>query len=404
MIHLSSLLRAPVIDTQYENVGRLIDVITRTDQQIYPKVEAIKVKKGKDEVIIPWTQVENIGEKEITLIVKKERITPFSVSKDHLLLADEVLDKQIVDMKGVRVVRVNDLELGRVGTSFAVLGIDVSNWSLLRRLGIKLGAIPFYRPSNVGYIDWKDVTLVGRHEGKVKLKTQLATIEKVHPADIANLVEHLNLQEGSHVVRSLDAETAAKVLSEVDPRIRNVLVSLIGEQRAIEIIGEMPPDEIADLIRRMPIETSDELLTKLEGTEQHTIKKLSGYRKNTAGSLMSTAIVTVLPSWTIGQAQKYTREISKDFASIYYLYVTDEDKHLLGVLSVRTLFVSPPDVQVSSVMTTNMITVRSKMQLSKVARIMTKYNLLAVSVVNGEGRIQGIISVDDIMRYLVPDA
>ncbi len=404
MIHLSRLLHAPVIDSQYEDIGKLADVVTKYDLHEYPRVEALVVKKGKEELVIPWEQIENIGEKEVTLTVTKEHVTPYTRTGSYLMLVSDVLDQQIVDMRGVRVVRVNDLQLGKVGNTFAVVGIDVSNWSLLRRLGINVHAIPFYKSSSLGYIDWKDVSLVGRHSGDLRIKTRLAEIQKIHPADIANLIEQLNIKEGSRVVKALDDETAAKVLGEVHPKVRNLLVNLIGEKRAAEIIREMPTDEIADVVRRMPDSASSELLTKLESTEQTAVKKLSGYHENTAGSLMSTAFVTILPTWTIEEAQNYIRKISDEFGSIYYLYVVDGEKHLLGVLSVRTLFVSPSALKVSERMTTNMIMLRSRTRLSEVARVMTKYNLLSVAVIDKEKRIQGIISVDDIMRYLVPEA
>lgn len=404
MIFLSKILKAPVLDNSNEELGRLIDITVASQEKPYPSVTGIVVKTREGEVVIAWDQVENLSRTENTLKVSKNTLVPFVPPAGTLYLSKDVLDQQIVDTKGARVVRVNDLQLGKVADHFVVLGIDISSWALIRRLGVNLKRVPFFRQSRIGYIDWQNVNLVGGRGGEVKLKAILPQIHKIHPADVANIIEKLNVQEGSAIVKLLSDEMAAKVLEEVDPKLKHVLIDLIGAQRAARIIGEMPSDEIADLVKKLPQQASVELLASLEDHERKAITRLTNYQEGTAGALMTASFITVLPDRTIHEAREHIHKVSEEFRSIYYLYVADAERHLMGVLSMRTLLVSKPEAKIADMMTTTMVTVRGETELDEVARTMTKYNLFSIAVVDSDRRVLGIVSVDDVMRYLIPEA
>lgn len=402
MIFLSQLINLPIIDNRQEEIGKLKDVVVKSKEGQYPEVSGIIFKIKKKEAIIPYQYIENLGYGEITL--KKSDCWKFDTEHHNsgFFLARDILDQQIFDVGGIRVVRVNDLELAKLKEKFYLVGIDVSNRALLRRLG--LVHLPLLKKMRSQLINWNNVSLVKGDVGSLQLKTSKEKLQKLHPADIANLLENLNFQESTKLVQSLDEETAAEILEEVEPEYKDTLLEHINPKHLAEIVEEMPPDEAADVIQDLSEYKRHQVYRRLGTRKARSLHQLTSYQEDVAGGLMNSEFLTVQKEQTVGQAISKIRKKSSDYKSLYHIFVTDHEKKLEGIVSIRTLLVASNREKIAHIMSPVAQTVHENTSAHEVATIMTKYNLLSVAVTDEEKILKGIIAVDDILRFLIPDA
>lgn len=402
MIFLSQLLNAEITDNKQETVGRLKDVVVKNRNKEYARVEGIVfMSKGKIN-FIPFHCIENFSRGELTLKKSNCWKNDYEFSSDEIFLARDVLDQQIFDVAGIRVVRVNDLQLAKIDEDFSLVGIDVSNKALLRRLG--LDHFPFLRSVQSQFIEWHNVNFIKGTVGSLKLKTPYRKLEKLHPADIANLIENLTLHESSKLVQSFNKETAAEVLGEVEPEYKDTLLERINPQNLASILEEMPTDEAADVIQDLSEHKRLQVFRRLGVRKAKMLHKLTKYDEDRAGGLMSTEHMTVHEDETVREAIQAIKKKSDEYGSIYHVFVLNGEEKLVGIVSLRTLLLADSDTRINKVMSRIVKTVRISTHANEVARLMTKYNLLSIAVVDKKKKLRGIITVDDIMRVLVPDA
>lgn len=402
MIFFSQLIKVPIIDSKQMTIGRLQDVVVKTNGGEYPKVYGILFKDGKHLSFIPYQCIETLSRGEITLSKSNCWTIDYEPDNDEFLLFRDVLDQQIFDVKGIRVVRVNDLELVKLEDRFSVVGIDVSNKALFRRLG--LAHFPIFNRMESKFIDWHNVSLVKGPVGSLQLKTTHQKLQKLHPADIANLIENLTLPESTKLVQSFDKETAAEVLGEVDPKYKDTLLEHINPKSLATIMEEMPTDEAVDVLKDLSEHKRIQVFRRLGVRKAKTLHKLSGYSDDIAGGLMTSEFMSVHKDSTVGQAIRGIRKNSEHLRSLYHVFVVDDDKHLLGIVSIRTLFLSSPKQKIVDLMSKVVKTLRIHTKFEDIARFMTKYDLLSMAVVDKKKIIRGIVTVDDILRMLIPDA
>jgi len=402
MIFFSQLLNVPIVDSRQEGIGRLKDVIVRIREGGYPEVCAITFKRKGVSVVIPYQYIENLGYGEITLKKSDCGVEDYDYANNEILLARDLLDQQIFDVAGIRVVRVNDLELVKIEEKFSLVGIDVSNRALLRRLG--LSNMPILRRARTKMIDWNNVSLVKGPVGNLQLKTSKEKLERLHPADIANLIENLNFQESSKLVQSLDEETAAEVLEEVEPEYKDALIERINPKNLAEIVEEMSTNEAADVIQALSAHKKMQLYRRLGVRKAKVLHKLSKYGADTAGGMMSSDFMMVYKDMSVNQATRQIQKSSQEFGSVYHVFIVDDEKRLEGIVSIRTLLLAKHRQKIADIMAKVYRTVRVHTKAEEVAKVMTKYNLMSIAVIDKNKVIRGIITVDDILRYLVPDA
>ncbi|MFA6098822.1 MAG: CBS domain-containing protein [Patescibacteria group bacterium] len=404
MPYLSHLLNRQVKDSSDEKVGKLQDILVIPKSGEYPALEflAILKAKSKDLIFIPYEYVETISREEITLknlynsVHVQER-----VAEGLVYLKKDVLDQQIVDIAGVRVVRVNDLRIGVVNDQMSVLGIDVGMGGILRRLGIDwLGKTGLLK---VNLIDWRQTKFM---HGLLKLDRAQQKLNKLHPADLANIVEDLNLRHGSKLVVSLDADSAARVLEEVDPNLQKVLVKYLGPEKVAEILTKMTDSEIVDLVKVLPRNEARLFLSQIKSGQLKKIEQLLSYPDNTAGGLMNVDFATVRPGWTIQEALKEVKNASPKLRSVLYVYVTDEDGYYHGKFSLRWLVISPPEMKIRDILKhyPHPQPLHPHQKIKDIAATMTKYNLLTAPVLDSKHRLLGIVTIDDVMSQLLPKA
>lgn len=403
MPYLSQLIGSRVKDSAETVIGKLEDILIRPRAGEYLPLEFLAVaKRGAPGSYIPYEFVENLG-RETTSLKNPWAGIPAAplVPDDFVYLKRDVLDQQIVDVKGVRVVRVNDLRIGAFEGKMSLLGIDVSTKGLLRRLGLEW--LDVFNVFKVRLINWRETNLV---QGSLQLAMASKKLQKLHPADLANIVEELSVRQGSKLVGLLDARAAAKVLEEVNPHVRQILVKYLGAEKAADIVAQMSVDEIVDLVKKLPRREARTFLDHLQNGRLQKIENLLRYPDNTAGGLMTVEFVAVRPKNTVAETIEEIKTISPALRSLLYVYVTDEDGTLHGTVSLRWLLVSPPEKKMGELIKTFPMTSTLKLnqKIENIAAIMTKYNLFTAAVVDDAKKLVGVVTIDDVMRRLVPRA
>ena len=403
MIFLSDFLRAEIVDNRQRRVGRVGDLVVRMVDP-FPVIDGV-VLRGREKLMLPWDQVRSFEGKELALKTDRDEIHPVPVAEDAVWLARDILDKQIVDTDGRRVVRVNDLQLSPVAGHLLLVGVDIGGRGLLRRMGLEdLGkslAHAARRDWAQKLIAWDAVDTVESNLESVKLRISHQKLAKMHPADIAEVADRLSARQRDAIFATLNDEIAADTLQEMDPEDQVDILERLDPERAADILEEMDPDEAADLLADLPEERAEALLEKMQEDEAEDVEELLAYEENTAGGLMTTEYVTVTSDLTALEAIERIRELEPDAESIYYIYVVDRHENLTGVLSLRDLIVARPESPVVEFMNRNVISVALNTSDREVAEIIRKYNLLAVPVTDVDEHLEGIITVDDVMETLL---
>lgn len=403
MLYFSSLIDAKVRDSNDEAIGKIVDIaIDASQDRQFPPIRGIlaRVKKGK-RIFVSADKITAWSHDGVSLKPGVAEFADEIPNGETLCVGKTIIDHQIVDLSGARVVRVNDLRFGPVRGAMCLLAIDVSASGLLRRLGLGGVFLKLFKPH---FLEWTDVHFIG---DQLKLQVGREKLVKLHAADIANIIEKLNVKQGSLLLSSLDQATAAKVLEEIRPDIQKIMVENLGIERATAIMEKMSMDELVDLIQLLPARKSREIIDKLPVEKNASrVKKILEYDEDTAGGLMTTEFISAHLDAPVSEIVEKIKRDSHYHRAIHFVYVVDDKRRYLGVTSLRRLIVADPSQKIKEIMKRSRRTpvVNVDQSLAEVASVMTKYNLLSVAVVDDNKKLLGIVTVDDIMRCLVPKA
>jgi CBS domain-containing protein len=407
MLFLSQCIGRPVLDPAEEPIGKVADLIVAIGDR-YPPVTGLVVATDKRLIFLPWRSVERLDAGGARLRVLTIDIGKFRQRPNEILLKGDLLDKQIVDIEGRKVIRVNDVSLDEIEGALHVVAVDVGAAGLLRRLGMegpwRTIARNLRLPLPERYIDWEDVDPLESTIASIRLRVPHGKLAQLHPADLASIVEQLTPRDRAGVLAALDDEAVADAMEEMEPDTQVDVLEDLAPERAADILEEMSPDDAADLVADLDQETRDEILSLMEKDEVEEVQELLGYPEESAGGIMTTEYVALDARFTAAQAIDRLRELEPDAETIYYVYVTDDDGRLVGVLSLRDLIVAPPDVAIGGVMIREPVAVGVLADQDEVAEVVAHYNLLAVPVVDDEERLVGIVTVDDAIDTVIPTA
>ena len=405
MLYLSQAIGRPVRDQHGESIGTVADLIVAIGDR-YPPVTGIVVKTNGREIFLHWGAVTSLDAGGAILVTSAIDISKFQQRPNEIRLKLDLMDRQIVDIDGRKVVRVNDLRLDEVEGSLHLVAVDVGPSGLLRRLGIegpwRTIARGLHRDVPERYFDWEDVDPVERSIASVKLRVPHKGLAELHPADLATIIDQLSRSDRVGVIVSLDDEAAADAIGEMEPETQVDILEDLEPARAADILEEMDPDEAADLVADLSDESREEILGLMEKDEAEEVQELMTYGEETAGGIMTTEFVAVPATLTAAQTIDRLRELEPTAETIYYVYVTDADNRLVGVLSLRDLIVAKPSTVISTFMYDEPVAVRTDASQNEVTGVVARYNLLAVPVVDAEGRLEGIVTVDDAIDTLLP--
>lgn len=404
MPYLSEIQRSKVVDPAGAEIGRLADIAVVPKEQ-FPAVHWAILRSKDGERIVLWADLER-RDNEYRLRETAVPPAPGELPPEALRLGRDLLDKQIVDTHGAKVVRVNDLQLDDKGGQLRLVGADVGLRGLLRRVG---GEGAAERMASIvgrklprGIIPWHLVEPLEATQQNVRLTLPHAKLALLHPADIADIVEEMTTDERRAVFDQLDVETAAETLEEIEPEMQAAIVGDLDEERAADILEEMDPDEAVDLLQDLPEEKRDELVELMEEEEGADVEELLAYPEDSAGGIMTTDFLAFARDLTAGQAIERLRETKPDPALVYYLYVIDSEGRLEGNISLRDLVVASPETPLTQIMNPNVLKVEAGTNKEDVAALIAKYDLLALPVVDVRRRLIGSVTVDDVVDLMLP--
>jgi magnesium transporter len=402
---ISEMLGRKVVAPDGRTLGRAADVIVeRVDP--YPLVTGLAVRRrfSKDTAVLPWSCVTAIGP---TLVCSPSEgaATAPATTAETIRLREEVLDKQIVDTFGAKVVRVNDLHFLRINSQLRLVHFDVGLRGLMRRLGWERGLTRslqwlFSYELTDNLIGWKNVQLLPG-AGSLKLNVPHKELSQLHPAELADILEDLSNYDRNAIFRSLDAETAAEALEEIDdPKMQQALIEDVPIEKASDILEEMSTSDAADLLADLPTETAEEILEEMEEGRAEDLRELLGHPEETAGGMMTSALLSLRPGDTVETALRRWREAEPELDIIYYIYITDPSEVLTGVVSMRELLRAEPRLPLSAIQSSRLITVPLDASEDEVVETMIKYGLRALPVVDPADRLRGAIRLRTVLDIL----
>lgn len=405
-VYLSEILKKPVLDQFGRRIGVLWDLSIVPGAE-FPSVTRLILRKGRQLLEVPVQYLQLFNRFVITADLSVGHAEPYSFQEGDILIKKQILDKQIVDVNGAKVVRVNDLKLGESDGTVCVIGIDVGPNGILRRIDggglIQKALVALNKPIKETIIGWNFLQTMDPQLRHLTLTVAKKQLGKLHPSDLAQILTEMAPEEGTEILSSVDEELAGEALHEVPDEVREKILKEMDKEMISDILEEMPPDEAADILGDMPEEKSEELLSLMEKEDAEEVKDLLSYEEDTAGGLMTSEFLDFSPDMTIDETMTDIRLLVPDVEFIYYIYVVDDEDHLLGVVTLKKLLTSPLYKTLQEIMTQNVKAVHFDKGRKEIAEMISKYDFIALPVVDDDNKILGIITVDDIIDLLVPN-
>ncbi|MBI4280306.1 MAG: CBS domain-containing protein [Armatimonadetes bacterium] len=407
-MYLSQILDRPILDARGDVIGTLGDLVI-DQSEVFPRITGLAIKGDRSRIsLIPWEAVERLDASEVRLRAERYALKPRPLQPEEFLLADEVLDKQVVDIDGLKVVRVNDLQLALQGGALRLVAADVGSGGLLRRLNLegaarRVGTL-LRRPLADRLIPWNMVATLGGPRTPLKLKISREKLRDIHPADLGDLLEELDRDDRVEMLAVLEEEAAAEALAEAEPEVQVDIVKSLPSEKAADLLEEMSPDDAAGLVRDLPEEKASEIISLMEPEEAQEVKELLRYPEGTVGSHMNTEHIALPETLTVEETIQRLRDLAPGAETIYYLYVVDGEGRLVGVLSLRSLIIAPPQTRLSEIMERDVIAAYADDPEEEAASVLEKYDLLGVPVMDRERRLLGVVTIDDVMDLVMEKA
>lgn len=396
-LFVSELIGKFIVDRSGHKLGKVRDVWV-DPENTFPAVRGLIIRHNGELKVIPWQDIYMLSRRVVALRVIASDVHFEKVSKKQFYTSG-ILDRQIVDMNGAKLVRVNDIKLAGDSNGVHIVSIDVSLIGLIRRLlprgwvSMQAGG-KWLQPLFIGWDMVQSLTSDGE---SLALRVSADKLSKMHPADLADIMENIGYKERLELFGRLDPETAADTLAEVDLDMQVSILRQMDKERAADILEEMEQDEAVDLLSEMCEADSDQLLSLMENEAASDLRELLEYDEGTAGSLMTTDFLVFPEELTAEEVIQRLRELAPEADYIYYLYVVDSVGRLKGVVSLRELIIASPESKIIELMHTKVISVPAEEDEKQIRRLFSKYGLMALPVIDEFGEVIGIITVDDVL-------
>ena len=409
MLHVTELLGAETYDSSGHFVGRVKEMFIVPSEQPN-RIARLLLGRGRYRPIVArYDQIGDVAPGRVQLSADESALELYHPNEAWLAVQKDLLDQQIIDTHGRKVVRVNDVDLAdqrlNGNTELRLEDVDVGLAGAIRRL--LQGVVPpqairrIQKKLPPNKIRWEFVNLIEPDPlRRVKLRISSQKLAELHPADLADLMEELSPAERQSIIDSLDEEVAAETLAELDKRLQAQVVEKLAPEKAADIIEEMSPDAAADLIANLPLEKSEEVLQQMEDREAEEVEELLLYKENTAGGMMTTEMVVVSDDATRGEVVDYIgfHQIPQD--QLDNVVLIDRDAALAGTVPVARLLLAASDQRMSELAFEPRLAVTPDTEDKEVFELFDKYNLRSLTVVDGESHPIGAITVDDIVSRM----
>jgi len=405
-IYLSSVIGRSVINSKGDQIGILRDLIM-VPGEVFPEVSHIVIKARKGVNTLPWSEVALFTHVVIsTGSIKPKRLSAYIPDDGDILVKRDLLDKQIVDVDGAKVVRVNDIKLGKLNQKLCIFSVDIGFRGLLRRLGYESFGERFAqaikRDIPHSEISWEYVQPLEANSSRLALNIARNQMNEMHPADLADIIENIPIQNIRTVLNTIDAETTGDTIYELEADMRNVVISQLNDEQVTDILEEMEPDEAADVLSDLPEDKALELLEMMDQEDAEDIQELLEHEEDSAGGLMTPDYFRLSSQITVGLALEQLKACADDVETIYYGYVVDADDRLEGVVSLKQLLMNSPETHITDVMEENIKFVHVDAEPEDMLETLAKYDLIAVPVLDSDERMAGIVTVDDVLAHYLP--
>jgi len=407
MIYLTQMLGKPVLDATGNEIGAISDIAISTGE-VFPRVTSLAfLGPEKTPFMLSWRKwVEEFDDDHIKLNAAAADIRFSYLQPDEVLLARDLLNKQIVDTQGKKVVRVNDLKLSESKNQLRLLGAEVGIRGILRGLHPSLESAAAWTTGLFGHevgenlIAWNYMDLLDRDLSHVSLSVSHKRLHELHPADVADILEVISPSQRARVFEHLENTQAAETVAALEDEYQADVIDDLGNQKAATLLEMMDPDDAADIIGDLPYDKAETLLRLIGVKESRSIRSVLGYKEKTAGGIMTPEVTTVTEDMTVQQVTEFLRGEAAEHEIIYYIFVVEDDRSLTGVISLRDLIIASPETKVGEFINRDVISAQADDDQEEVAETMSKYDLLALPVLDETGRLLGIVTVDDALEVL----
>jgi CBS domain-containing protein len=402
ILHLSELVGRPLRDSDGERLGRVEDAIVRLGGVGYPPITGFLVKVAGRTSYLGIDRVSEIGGAGVVLRKAKLDLRRFERREEEVLLKRDVLDRQLINVQGARLVRANEIELADVAGSWRVVGVDTGARGGLRRLLPKpIG----HRIATGDFLDWASVEPFVGHVPTVRLSVPHPKLAKLHPAQIADLVEAASRREGEEIIEAVgadDRELEADVFEELDEQHLREFLEDRPDEEVAQILSRMAPDDAADTIGELEEERREPVLALLAVSHRVKVRALLGYEPDEAGGLMSPEFVSLRGVTSAADALEAVRlsKISPELLTA--VFVMEADGSLEGSVALAALLRAEPGKRLSTLVKHELPSLRADAPFEEVARLMADYNLTCAPVVDEHERMIGIVTVDDVLEAMLP--
>jgi CBS domain-containing protein len=404
VIHLSSLVGSPLLDSANERLGRVDDIVARLDgSETLPPVIGLRALIGGRNLFVPARNVARLEADSAQLSTTKLNLAQFERRPNEVLLRGDLLGHSVINVNTARLVNAGDVELVRDGDTWRLAGIDTSLGARVRRRLPR--ALRSSGGADEGFVAWDQLEPFVGHVPTARLRLRHRRLAHLHPSQIADLVEAASHDEGEEILAAVgqDKELEADVFEELDDEHQLEFLNDRSDREVASVLARMASDDAADLLLEIKQERRLPVLELLPATKQRKIRKLLGYNPSTAGGVMSPDFVAVAARGTAADAMAAARKLELPPEALHTVLLTDKDGTLCGLVSAGVLIAADPTTPLLELGITSPPSVAPEADVPEVARLMTDYNLVSLPVVDGEERPIGIVSVDDVLELMLPE-
>jgi CBS domain-containing protein len=399
---LSELESMTVVDAAGAELGELLDVLASLASDP-PAVTAFIVGRDDEQLRAAWRQIGEIDVdgRRLVLNAPARELKAASLSGEEIALVDAVLDHQVLDVERRKFIRVQDVLLEVDDGRLVVHGVDASSGAVMRRMGLGfLSRRLRARPGD--FVPWDDVNLISVRLSRANFIEAFTEIAELHPADLADVIGQVGPHQRAAVLAALNAPLAADTLEEMDDELVSAALVEMPRRRAAAVIKHIEPDDAADMLADLPDEVAEEILARLPADLALALRGLASHPEHSAGALMTTDVVALPGALDAAGALVRIREQQPGDTALAAIFVVDDERRLLGALSLAELVLAPPDDTLSQLMDPDWPRAAVDTEEDEVGRLMTKYDLLALPVTDGEQRLIGVVTLDDALDAIVP--
>ena len=400
VLHLSLIVGGTLRDRNGGRLGRVDDLIVHLGED-YPPVTGVLARVAGRQVFVPASELAEIAHARVEMVSDRIDLQPFERREGEVLLRKDVLDRQLINIDGARLVRANEIEIARIEGWYRVVGVDTGLRGIVRRV------VPRRVGTNMPpgtFLDWASVEAFTGHVPSVRLRIPHPKLARLHPAQLADLVEAASHNEGREIMTAVgdDSELEADVYEELDAQHRREFIEERSDAEVAAVLERMETDDAVDLLGDLPEERREGVVRLLPAVPRRRIRALAGYDPATAGGLMSPEFVCLYAQATKQEAIGRVQRSRAPADTLAWVYVMNLDRRLKGAIALADLLRADPDVTMGEVATFLPPRVTAEAELEEVARLMTDYDLTVVPVVDERDQIMGVVSVDDVLEMVLP--